>query len=82
MYSSSQGLAFVASVVLSADSSAERKLHRPMMKTHLRGLSQLLQSELTFLTLTDEVVTAGDVVAVSPITPHQPWRPRDAPGPP
>lgn len=39
MYSSSEGLAFVASVVLNADSSAERKLHQSTMKAHLCGES-------------------------------------------
>lgn len=66
-YSNFQGPAFVASVVLNADSSAERELHRPMMKTHLCGPSRVLVSELTFPMLTDH----GDVV-VSLITAFQP----------
>lgn len=69
MYSSSQRLAFVASVVLNADSSAERELLRPMMKTCVWPVSS---AELTFPMLTDGVITAGDVVPVSLITALQP----------
>lgn len=71
MYSGSQRHAFVAFAVLNAD-SAERERHRPTMKTHLCGPSQALVSELTFPTLTDEVITAGDVVPVSLITALRP----------